>query len=377
MDVGDEEANLLLPLYLVVGALALALGWRLLRGDERSRELGPAALPLAAFVAWTGITLAWSEDVREGSIFLLAFLLPFGLLAIGFARLPWSRRALLGLYGALAATALAYASVGIFQWATRDVFWNPRVIVGNAYAPFYRVNSVFWDPSIYGRYLVVAILATLALVLLGVRLRWLAVGIVADRSDLGGPALLLLAVELRGARGRDARRGDDRLALACGAALGLVAVVLITVGFATPQVRDKLLGSRGPGSNNATSGRASLVANGIRIARDNPRRGRRGRRLQARLRRPHRAEAAGSQEGRVALDARHRRGGERAYQAPPARVAGGRGALGTLPAAVAAAMPDALALALGLRLARSPCTASSTTLSSRIRPPGPCWAWLR
>ena len=40
--------------------------------------------------------------------------------------------------------------------------------VDNAYAPvgwFYRVNSVFYDPSIYGRFLVVAILASLVLVL--------------------------------------------------------------------------------------------------------------------------------------------------------------------------------------------------------------------
>ena len=36
--------------------------------------------------------------------------------------------------------------------------------VDNAYAPvgwFYRVNSVFYDPSIYGRFLVVGILASL------------------------------------------------------------------------------------------------------------------------------------------------------------------------------------------------------------------------
>ena len=126
------------------------------------------ALPLAAFVAWTGLTLAWSEDVREGAIFVCSrSCLPFGLLAIGFARLPWSRRALLGSTRALVGTALAYASIGLYQWATRDVFWNPKVIVGNAYAPFFRVNSIFWDPSIYGRYLVVGILATLAAILLG------------------------------------------------------------------------------------------------------------------------------------------------------------------------------------------------------------------
>ena len=44
------------------------------------------------------------------------------------------------------------------------------MIVDNAYAPsswFYRVNSVFYDPSIYGRFLVVGILASLVLVLFG------------------------------------------------------------------------------------------------------------------------------------------------------------------------------------------------------------------
>ena len=178
-DIGDEDANLLFPLYAVIGALALALAWQLLRGDERARELGPLAWPLAAVVAWTGLALLWTDDLRQGAIFLAAFVLPFGLLAIGFARLPFSRRALLGLFGALLATALAYAGVGLYQWATREIFWNPKLQVDNAYAPFFRVNSVFWDPSIYGRYLVVAILATLALVLLGVRNRLLGAGIVA------------------------------------------------------------------------------------------------------------------------------------------------------------------------------------------------------
>jgi hypothetical protein len=150
VDVGEEEANLLLPLYGVVASYALALGWQLLRGDDRVRELGPLAWPLAAVVAWTGLALLWSDDVRQGAIFLAAFVLPFGLVAVGFARLPFDRRALLTLYGALVATALVYAGIGLYQWATREVFWNPKLRVDNAYAPFFRVNSVFWDPSIYG-----------------------------------------------------------------------------------------------------------------------------------------------------------------------------------------------------------------------------------
>jgi O-antigen ligase len=270
VELGDEEANLLLPLYAVVAALAVALGWQLLRDDGRVRELGPLALPLAALAGWSGLSLLWSDDVREGSIFLVAFVLPFGLLAIGFARLPWARRPLLGLYGGLLLTAVAFAYVGLYQWATRDVFWNPTVIVGNAYAPFYRVNSVFWDPSIYGRYLVVAILATLALVLLGVRGRDLALGIIVI-------ATLWVGLLFSFSQSSFAALIAGVLAAAtivwrwrAAAALGLAAVALITVGFATPQVRNELLEESRAGLDNATSGRASLIGNGIRIARDNP-----------------------------------------------------------------------------------------------------------
>ena len=139
-----------------------------MRGDERSRELGPLAWPLAAFVAWSGLSLAWSGDLRQGAITLLFFFLPFGLLAVVLARLPWSRRWLEGVYGLLGLMAVVFAFVGLYQWVNRDVFWNPKVIVANAYAPsgfFYRVNSVFYDPSIYGRFLVLAILASLVIVL--------------------------------------------------------------------------------------------------------------------------------------------------------------------------------------------------------------------
>src|SRR5207247_10929271 len=93
------------------------------------------------------------------------FCLPFGVLAVCLARLPWDRRWLVALGVQLVAMAVAFAAIGVYQWATRDVFWNPKVIVGNVYAPFFRVNSVFYDPSVYGRFLVVAILATLVLVL--------------------------------------------------------------------------------------------------------------------------------------------------------------------------------------------------------------------
>ena len=67
------------------------------------------------------------------------------------------------LYILLAAMALVFGLIGIEQYLTRNIYWNPKVKVDNAFAPvdwFYRVNSVFYDPSIYGRFLVVGILAS-------------------------------------------------------------------------------------------------------------------------------------------------------------------------------------------------------------------------
>jgi O-antigen ligase len=273
IEVGGEDANLLLPLYGVVAAQALALGWQLaIRPDRRARELGPITLPLAALVAWTGATVLWTTDERQAAITLGAFVLPFGLLAVAMSRLPWRGRWLTWMWVALVGTALVYASVGVYQWATREVFWNPKVIVGNAYAPFFRVNSVFWDPSIYGRYLTVGILTALAGVLL--------------RGVRGGPRVagLVVVIWAMWAGLVLSFSQTSFVALSAGVAAAafvvwgrpaLLAVVLaaVVVGggtFALPQVRDRLLDQGRSGIDKVTSGRANLVGEGIRIALDRP-----------------------------------------------------------------------------------------------------------
>ena len=76
--IGSTQASLLVPMYGVVAAAALALGWQLFRRDERSRELGPLALPLGAFVLWSGLTLmavscigiTWFESVVGSAVLL-------------------------------------------------------------------------------------------------------------------------------------------------------------------------------------------------------------------------------------------------------------------------------------------------------------------
>ncbi|HZO63243.1 MAG TPA: O-antigen ligase family protein [Gaiellaceae bacterium] len=268
--VGSTDANLLVPLYGVVAGAVVLLAWELVRGDARSRELGPLAWPLALLVAWSGLTLAWTEDVHEGAIDLLFFWLPFGLLAVSLARLAWSRRWLSFIYVELVGMALAFAWIGVYQYATRDVFWNPKVIVGNAYAPFYRVNSVFYDPSVYGRFLVVAMLAALALALYdrsrraayasaaAIVLIW--PGLLFSFSQSSFAALMVGAAVVAGVRWR------WRAAVALGAA----AAVIAAVALGTPHIRHSLLRESGSGLNKASSGRAKLVTQGIRIALHHP-----------------------------------------------------------------------------------------------------------
>ncbi len=266
LDLGGERVSLLLPLYVVVAGAAIALAWRLLQDDGRSRELGPLAWPAAAFVAWVGLSLAWAEDLRNGAVDLAAFYLPFGLLALVLARLPWSRRWLVALAAQLAVMALIFAGIGIYQWATRDVFWNPNVIVGNAYAPFFRVNSVFWDPSIYGRFLTLAVLMLLVLVLFGRGARFALAATAAIAVVWAGLFLSFsqssFAALMAGLVAAGAIAWGRRAVIA----LGLVAVVLVSVGFSAPSVRSEIRNDL----NRVTGGRSSLVANGARIAVDHP-----------------------------------------------------------------------------------------------------------
>ena len=268
--VGALSHQLLVPLYLVILGAAILLGWELLRGDERSRELGIVALPLALYVGWTGLSLAWSGDVHEGAIEILAFYVPFTILAVAIARLPWYGLGARALYVEVALMALIFAGVGFYQYQTRNLFENPKVITANAYTPFFRVNSVFWDPSIYGRFLVIAIIPSAVLIVRGtsLKLAWTAfaavavtwVGLLISYSQSSFAALLVAVVGLAIVAWRWWSL----------AAIFLVAVMISGLAVAQPQVRRSIVHHTHSGLNAATSGRASLVSNGIRIAAAHP-----------------------------------------------------------------------------------------------------------
>ncbi len=269
--VGSTEANLLVPLYGVVAAAAFLLAWDLWHATRPAitRELAVVSWPLAAFAAWAGFSILWTGDLRQGAIDLLFFYLPFGLLAVSLARLEWHRLWALVLLAEVTAMALVFAAIGIYQYETRDIFWNPKVEISNAYAPFYRVNSVFWDPSIYGRFLVVAILACLVAVLFGRDRRLLIGGTVAIAAIWAGLffsysqssfAALVVGVVLASIFAWGRR----------GVAIAAVAAVVVAVGaLAVPNVRHDVFGN-GRGLNSASGGRGKLVRKGAELAVHHP-----------------------------------------------------------------------------------------------------------
>jgi O-antigen ligase len=268
--VGGTEANLLLPIYAVVAAAALLFVTELVLGEGEGRELGRIAWPLGALVAWTGVSMLWTDDVRQGAITLLFFFLPFGLIAAMLARLKWNRRWVTWLFIQLVAMAVVFAVIGVYQWANRDVFWNPKVIIGNAYAPFFRVNSVFYDPSVYGRFLVIAIAACLVVALhsrtarvaygaaAAIAVIWLGLLFSFSQSSFGALIAVTLIIAVMAWRWRAAL------------AIALVATVLLGVGVAAPRVRSTIVKHSHVGLNHATSGRAKLVINGVKITVHHP-----------------------------------------------------------------------------------------------------------
>jgi O-antigen ligase len=138
------------------------------------------SIPAAVFIAVAGLSVLWTEDLVSGENVLAYFLLPFAVLVVVVAHAPfppWLPKAL-----AVIAVGLAtlFAVVGIIQAATHKLwFFSPAVEVGNAYSSFFRVTSLFRDPSLYGRHVVIGIVVLLVCVLYRKVNPFLAAGLIA------------------------------------------------------------------------------------------------------------------------------------------------------------------------------------------------------
>jgi putative inorganic carbon (HCO3(-)) transporter len=179
VSIGTQKAYLLVPLYAVLAAAMLALIVRVLRRREEHRLPLLLAVPGAAFVLLAGLSLTWTRDLRQGTIELLFFLFPFSALVIGVLWSPfrsWHPRA---LAVTLVGLAGVFSAVALFQRVTHGHLLAGDVERANAYTTYFRVTSLFKDPSIFGRHVVIAIAVLLVAVWLGRIGFWLGTGLIA------------------------------------------------------------------------------------------------------------------------------------------------------------------------------------------------------
>jgi putative inorganic carbon (hco3(-)) transporter len=182
LESGGETANLLIPLYVVVAAGVLATVFSGGRSTSAEPSTGRAAiwLPrlLAGFVLLYALQALYSEDFSKGLQEVCFFLIPFTLVYVLLRDVEWDRRLLAFTLGLIAVEAVVFVLIGSVEYASRSLFWNEAVIRSNEFHTYFRVNSMFWDPNIYGRYLAL-VLVVVTTALLWVKSRrnfWLLAG---------------------------------------------------------------------------------------------------------------------------------------------------------------------------------------------------------
>jgi putative inorganic carbon (HCO3(-)) transporter len=254
----------LVPLYVILGAAVAAYLWRVLRGVEVAPIARLLAVPAAAFFALASLSLLWSRDLDAGANLLTFFLLPFASLVAVVARAelaPWLPKALAWIAIGLASL---FAAVGLWQEATKDLFfYSPQLEVSNAYSPFFRVTSLFTDPSLYGRHLVLGFAVLLVLLWANRINPYLAAavgtllfaGLYFSYSQTSMAALFAVAFVVTLAAGdRTARRG----VVAASAV-----VVLAAAGFLLADAKDQSIAD-------VTSGRWTRVERTADVVREAP-----------------------------------------------------------------------------------------------------------
>jgi O-antigen ligase len=270
---GGSTANLLVPLYLVVAAGAAAYAIPRLAGRERP-EIGraPGALEwaLAASVALYGIQSSYSADFGHALENVVFFYVPFALLFALVARVAWTPKLARVCLGVLVVLALALVGIGFVEYATRHLFLNPKVIASNQLEDYFRVNSLFFDPNIYGRFLAIVMLLLAAWLLWARRQREVVAGALLLAVLWGGLVLtfsqssftaLLVGLAILGAM-----RWSVRWALILSG--GALAVAVVFVALAPGAVHLDLGNSKS--ADKATSGRYDLIKGGLKLFKRAP-----------------------------------------------------------------------------------------------------------
>ncbi len=226
---------------------------------------------LALVVVLYALQALYSSDLEHAVKTLGFFYVPFAIAFRLLVDVRWSRRLVLQALGVTVGLALLFAAVGFAEWATgRLLISNEKVLSANDLKPYFRVNSLFFDPNVYGRFLAL-VMVVLAGVLLwaparrdvarvAVALALLWAALVLTLSESSFAALLVGLAVLAALRWRSLP-----VLAVCGGALVLgLAIVLIApgpLGVNTDSFSE---------INETSSGRAKLVRGGLEMAADRP-----------------------------------------------------------------------------------------------------------
>jgi hypothetical protein len=245
--------------------------WRVFRSTPaESRTRSPLSLALAAFVVLYSLQSLYSRDFAQALEQMVFFYVPFALLYRLLLDVPWSRRLVIACAAVAAGLAVVFAGIGFWEYHRRQLLWNPKVIAANQFESYFRVNSVFWDPNIYGRFLTLVMLAVTAAILWERRARVVLGGAVVLVILWGGLVLTFsqssFAALLSGLAVLSALRWDARRT-AAAAVLGLAAATVLVLAFQS--ALGIHLGSSS-GVNKVTSGRGGLIAGGAELIRNRP-----------------------------------------------------------------------------------------------------------
>jgi O-antigen ligase len=225
---------------------------------------------LAGTVVLYAVQASYSGDFTKALENVVFFYVPFTLLFVLLARMRWTARLAGQCLAVLVGLALVFAGIGFVEYATKHLLLNPKVIASNEFESYFRVNSLFFDPNIYGRFLATVMIAITAVLLWTRRGRDVAIGaavlavlwagLVLTFSQSSFVSLLVGLAVLAGLRWR------ARYAWAA-----VVVAVIIGAGFvavAPSAVRVKVGDSKS--ADSATSGRYDLIKGGIDLFKAKP-----------------------------------------------------------------------------------------------------------
>jgi len=201
--------------------------------------------------------------VKEGSIELAAFLFPFLALVAVVVHEPrrsWLPRALAVV---LVSEGVAFAAFGLWEEGAHRIYFSRSLEVANAYNGYFRVNSLFYDPNIYGRHLALAICVLVVLMwkrrlLIAIAAALIAVLFAGLYYSYSLSSLVALFVVVVGITLVVGGRRTRRAIVICAAVLALAGMSLAVVGV------------RGHSVRNLTSGRSHLVSITFDAFRDHP-----------------------------------------------------------------------------------------------------------